>query len=445
MDGGVFIKRKNYKTAIYCRLSRDDGDKNESNSIIGQKAFCAEFVSKKEDLKLEFLPFTDDGYSGINFNRPSFIKMFTEIQKGNIDCVVVRDLSRFSRNYIDAGRYLEKIFPSLGVRFIAINDNYDSLNSDYGADSFILPFKNLINDAYCKDISVKIRSSLEIKRKKGEFTSAFTVFGYKKDENNHNKLVIDKEASEKVKMIYSLYKDGLSIGKIANKLNELGILSPFEYKFSKGIVSTNYFKTNPIAKWEYTSVKRILTDEVYIGILAQGKTSTPNCKVRISQKVNKNEWIKVENAHEPIICHRDFFAIQKLLSRDMRYTNQENEINILSGFVFCSDCGNTMIRKKRKVKDKVYYYFVCSTYIKNRKCSTHNISKNKVEQSVFNAIKNQIEIHTDLEKNFIEINRRILLSLVDKIKIHEKHGVEILFAFKDNFKCNINEAYLCLE
>ena len=158
------MPKKIYRTAIYCRLSREDGDKVESNSIASQRAICEDFISRHDDLEMVCEPFVDDGYSGVSFNRPSFKKLEDAIRKGGIDCIVVKDLSRFSRNYIDGGRYLEKIFPQLGIRFIAVNDAYDSLTGDPQSDSFVIPFKNLINDSYCKDISMKIRSSLEVKQ-----------------------------------------------------------------------------------------------------------------------------------------------------------------------------------------------------------------------------------------------------------------------------------------
>ena len=163
---------KVYRTAIYCRLSREDGDKVESNSIASQRAICEDYIARHDDLELVCEPFVDDGYSGVSFNRPQFKKLEEAIRKGALDCIVVKDLSRFSRNYIDGGRYIEKIFPQLGIRFIAINDAYDSLTGDPQSDSFVIPFKNLINDSYCKDISMKIRSSLEVKQKSGEFVGS---------------------------------------------------------------------------------------------------------------------------------------------------------------------------------------------------------------------------------------------------------------------------------
>ena len=163
-------------TPLYERLSRDDELQGESNSISNQRAICEDYIARHDDLEIVCEPFIDDGYSGVSFKRPNFKKLEDALRKGAIDCIVVKDLSRFSRNYIDGGRYLEKIFPQLGIRFIAVNDAYDSLTGDPQSDSFVIPFKNLINDSYCKDISMKIRSSLEVKQKNGEFVGAFAPY-----------------------------------------------------------------------------------------------------------------------------------------------------------------------------------------------------------------------------------------------------------------------------
>ena len=240
---------KVYRTAIYCRLSREDGDKVESNSIASQRAICEDYIARHDDLEIVCEPFVDDGYSGVSFNRPNFKKLEDAIRKGAIDCIVVKDLSRFSRNYIDGGRYLEKIFPQLGIRFIAVNDAYDSLTGDPQSDSFVIPFKNLINDSYCKDISMKIRSSLEVKQKNGEFVGAFAPYGYKKSPDNKNQLIVDEAVSEYVQMIFAMYKDGFSIGRIAARLNQMGVLSPMEYKHSAGVKFDTVFKTGDTAKW----------------------------------------------------------------------------------------------------------------------------------------------------------------------------------------------------
>ena len=257
-----------YRTAIYARLSKDDGDKAESNSIASQKALCEEYITKHGDLEL-VETFVDDGYSGVDFERPAFHKMEDALRQGKVDAVLCKDLSRFSRNYIEGGRYLEKVFPMLGVRFIAINDSYDTLTENPQSHSFLIPFKNLINDTYCKDISVKIRTNLDVKRRKGEYVGSYTPYGYRKDPQDKNRLIVDEEAGETVRQIFSFYKDGMSIGQIADHLNELGVQSPMEHKIKSGIRFETSFKTGEAAKWSYNAVRRILTNEVYIGILAQ--------------------------------------------------------------------------------------------------------------------------------------------------------------------------------
>ena len=198
--------------------------------------------------------YVDDGYSGVSFERPGFKQMMEDVKAKKIYCIICKDLSRFARNYKDSGRYLEKIFPFMGVRFIAINDNYDSAGEKSQSDSLIVPFKNLINDAYCKDISMKIRSQLDIKRKMGDFIGAFAVYGYKKDPANKNKLLVDEEAAQVVELIYRLRLQGLSNSGIAEKLNDMGVLSPMEYKRSNGMRYESGFRANERALWTPVAV-----------------------------------------------------------------------------------------------------------------------------------------------------------------------------------------------
>lgn len=375
---------KIFKAVIYCRLSKEDGNKNESDSIANQRSFCLDYLNKQSDIVLVDT-IVDDGVSGVSFNREGFRKIKELIQNRTIDCIIVRDLSRFSRNYIDAGMYLEKIFPSIGIRFIAINDNYDSLNSDKTSDYFILPFKNLINDSYAKDISVKIRSSLDVKRKNGEYVGAFCPYGYKRDEEIRHKLVIDENATPIIKRIFSMFKDGLSLKQIADKLNELGVLSPIDYKNSQGIMLETSFKSSSLAKWDYNTVKRILTNECYIGNLCQGKCGKVNYKVHAVQAKAKKDWIIIENSHEAIVSNSDFLAVNELLKRDTRLINADCE-NVLSGFVFCGDCGSSMIRKTRTVKGKKYIYYICSANKKNKSCSSHCTAQNIIEKTLLNSL-----------------------------------------------------------
>ena len=340
--------KQSYRAAIYLRLSKEDGDvvaggKLESNSISNQKDLIMDFLKSKSDIEVVSVRI-DDGYSGVNFCRPDFQKMLEDIKKGKIDCVIVKDLSRFSRNYIEAGRYLEKIFPALGVRFIAINDNYDSADTQNSQD-IIIAFKNLINDSYLRDLSTKIRSHLDVKRKNGEFIGNYTAYGYLKADDNKNQLIVDTFAAEVVRDIFRMKLDGMSPSTIANKLNEMQVLSPMEYKRSMGIHFETSFKTNKKALWSAQAVNRILTNEIYTGVLLQGKTTTPNHKIKVVEKVDEKNWIRVENGHEAIVDKFYFDAVQNTLERDTRCSQSSGETYPLCGMIFCGDCGSPMVRK----------------------------------------------------------------------------------------------------
>ncbi len=393
-----------YQAAIYLRLSREDGDAGEgmklvSNSISNQKALIMDFLKSHAEIKIHSV-YADDGYSGVNFDRPNFQRMLEDIRKGIVNCVIVKDLSRFGRNYIEAGRYIEKIFPMLGVRFIAITDNYDSLDAQggYGGD-MVVPFKNLINDAYCRDISIKIRSHLEMKRKKGEYIGAFAVYGYRKDERNKNQLVIDEYAAGVVRDIFTMKLCGLSQQAIADKLNADGILSPMEYKKSIGINLETSFKKSAQARWCYNSVTRILKNEIYTGTLAQGKQTTPNYKIKTRVMKPEEEWVKVENTHEAIIPAKDFALVQGLLAQDTRISPEKEALYPLAGLLYCGDCKEPMVRKTIPAGGKKYIYYVCSGNKKGRSsCSPHRIPEAELTETVLCLVQMHIEKVLTLEK-----------------------------------------------
>ena len=213
---------KIWNATLYLRLSRDDGDKEESNSITGQRELLRDFIRTRPELR-EYAVRIDDGFTGSNFDRPSFKKMLEDVKAGCTNCIIVKDLSRFGRNYLDAGEYIEKIFPFLGVRFIAVNDNYDSFGGKNASDELVIPFKNLINEAYCRDISVKVRTQLDVKRKSGQYIDAFAVYGYLKDEADKNHLIVDEYAADIVRDIFSWKLEGMSPQDIASRLNHNGV------------------------------------------------------------------------------------------------------------------------------------------------------------------------------------------------------------------------------
>lgn len=395
---------KTYQAAIYLRLSREDGDVDEdtklvSNSISNQKALIMDFLKSHAEIKIHSV-YADDGYSGVNFDRPNFQRMLEDIRKGIVNCVIVKDLSRFGRNYIEAGRYIEKVFPMLGVRFIAITDNYDSMEAQggYGGD-MVVPFKNLINDAYCRDISIKIRSHLEMKRKKGEYIGAFAVYGYRKDERNKNQLVIDEYAAGVVRDIFAMKLCGLSQQAIAEKLDADGILSPMEYKKSIGINLETTFKKGTQAKWSYNSVTRILKNEIYTGILAQGKQTTPNYKIKTRVMKPEEEWVKVENTHEAVISAKDFALVQKILKQDTRISPKRDALYPLAGMVYCGDCREPMVRKTIPAGGKKYVYYVCSGNKKDKSsCSPHRIPEAELSSTVLSLVQMHIKRVLTLEK-----------------------------------------------
>ena len=276
---------RDYKAAIYLRLSKEDGDfsfsgeKLESDSISNQRLLIMDYLKKHPEITV-VKEYCDDGFTGANFERPDFNKMMDAVRAGEIDCIVVKDLSRFGREYIGSGEYIQKIFPRLGIRFIAINDHYDNAQPGAADNELVLPFKNLMNDSYCRDISIKVRSNLEAKRRSGQFVGTRVVFGYMRSPDNKNQLVIDPEAASVVQEIFKWKVEGLSPAQIADQLNTANVPSPIEYKKAKGSKQRTCFQTKQVALWSAVAIYRILKNEIYTGTLVQGKTTSPNHKVK---------------------------------------------------------------------------------------------------------------------------------------------------------------------
>ena len=394
---------KTYLCGGYLRLSKEDDDiaKSEtlqSNSIENQKEYIEDYLQSKPEIRVVDF-YIDDGYSGVNFDRPDFQRMLQDIKDKKINCVIVKDLSRLGRNYIEVGKYIERLFPFLGVRFIAINDNFDSADDAALSNNIIVPFKNLINDAYCRDISIKIRSHLEVKRKRGEFIGAFPVYGYMRGEDK-NKLIVDPCAAEIVKEIFAMKMEGMSQQAIADELNRLGVLSPAEYKKEQGSGYKTVFQTHSRAKWTAVAVLRVLTNEVYMGTLIQGKESTPNYKVRVREKKPKEEWIRVENAHEAIISRTDFELISDILQKDTRVSTGKSAVSVYSGYLVCADCGCSMVRKKVRSGSLEYVYYVCSGNKKDKDiCSSHRISENTLNMAITKTLQLHLKQLGDLQES----------------------------------------------
>ncbi len=415
--------QKHFLAAMYLRLSRDDnatkgssitkgenvakrgntagitGVKSESNSITSQRELIRAYIQRQPDIELYHI-YVDDGFSGSNFERPEFKRMMDDVEAGRVNCIIVKDLSRFGRDYIESGRYIQRIFPALGVRFIALTDHFDSLCADVGESGIVLPVKNFINDSYCRDISMKVKSQLAVKRKAGEYLAAFAVYGYRKSAEDKNRLTIDDYAAEIVRRIFEWKISGMAMAAIAEKLNALHVLSPREYKKSLGLNYRGGFSGGGEAKWSSSAVKRILTNEVYVGHLLQGKTEKINYKIKKNVEKPKEEWIRVENTHEPIISTSDFEIVQNLLRADGRISPEKGEVSPFMGLLFCGDCGEQMVRRTSRYRDSCKIYYICSTKNRGEGCSRHSIEESRLAELVETAVCSYVNALLQQEKLF---------------------------------------------
>ena len=427
------INKKIWSAALYIRLSQEDEDngqdKQESNSVTSQKTLLNEFVEEHDDL-IVYDTYIDDGFTGTDFNRPSFQRLLEDMRNGNINCVIVKDLSRLGRNYIEVGNYIEQVFPLFNIRFIAINDSVDSFKNPASTNTILVPFKNLINDEYARDTSTKIRTSLNGKKKKGEFVGAFPSYGYIKDPKDKHKLAIDEVAADIVrKIFYWNVNEGLGKIAICHRLNELGILNPTGHKkLELGQNYNNYGIQDNTYTWTPSTVRNILNNEVYIGNTVQGKRRTKSYKVHKVEAVPKEEWVRVENTHEAIIDKETFKKAQELSRRDTKVSQKTNELSIWAGFLKCADCGRAMNKKSSTNKSgSKYEYYICSTYRKksNKLCTKHTIKEELLEKAVVQAI----NLHIDLLINTEEIIKQINQSSFQNLK---NENIENMIMTKQN-------------
>lgn len=416
---------------MYLRLSREDGDSSESNSISNQRQIIKSYA-KENDIKLSY-EYVDDGFSGSNFDRPHFKNMMDDLNKGKFNIIIVKDLSRFGRDYIESGKYLQKIFPEKGIRFISVNDNYDSENADMSDTHLILPIRNFINDSYCRDISMKVKSSKEVKRKNGEFIGAFAPFGYKKDDKDKHKLVIDKEVSHIIERIFNMKIEGYSSKAIADFLNSIGTITPSKHKENNGDnFNTGFVVKN--AKWDAKMINRIISNKVYIGVLEQGKTTKLNYKSKKEIDVSKEDWIVIQNAHEPIISKSIYLLANKMLLRDVKQSKYKP--CILSGMLYCKDCGSPMVRRKVKAKDGYNIFYICSEYNNTGDCSRHSIKEEYIIKATIHALNDYLSKYNELLEK---------VSAIDVSKLTLKVDFDSLNAEKKKYERLRQSLYMDLE
>ena len=403
-----------WNAGLYIRLSKEDENKetnNNSESIENQKELLMKYI--KDNNYILYDVYIDDGYTGTNYNRPAFQRMIIDIENKKINMVVVKDLSRLGRDYILTGYYTEMWFPKNRIRFVSLLDNIDSIN-DINND--ILPFKTLINDIYSKDNSKKIRAALRIKQQLGKWVGGCPPFGYMSDFKDKNHLIVNKQESIIVKKIFDIFLEGHSISYISNYL--------YINKINTPNIIRKINKDSELKHWSFSTIKSILSNQLYTGDLVQNRRRKINYKIKNIIKNNKEDWIIVENAHEQIIKKNVFLEVQKLLNNKNNFRVKNNKL--LSGLIFCYEC------KKRITFQKINnkYYTVCNTYKKKSKekqCTSHSSRYEIIEQIVIKYIYKYLnKIKVD---NIKTIDRSLILKLINKIELHSNSKLDIYFNF----------------
>jgi site-specific DNA recombinase len=429
---------KKYIATKYLRISYTDDKTDESNSVANQRKLIDDFLKRNPDIEIASEKI-DDGYSGVLFDRPAFQEMMQDIAEGKINCVIVKDLSRLGREYIETGRYLRRIFPAYGVRFIAINDNIDTLNENSN-DELTVSVKNIMNEAYARDISVKTRSALDVKRRNGDFVGAFTVYGYIRSEENRNRLEVDPYAANIVRDIFRLCMEGASALHIADTLNSTGILSPLAYKRNKGMpCAKGGFADKDDCKWSATTIIRMLQDETYTGTLVQGKQTTHNFKLKELLDKPASEWVRTEDAHEAIISRHDFNLVQRIRHLDTRTSPGQRNVHLFSGMLICGCCGSRMTRKTNRVNGRAYHYYYCPRGKKNGCHAPTMVKESDLVECVRDSLKAYIGNVVSLDALLASVdqqsvNRALTQEYTGQITENEKQ-----LAFVQGFKAKLYE------
>lgn len=403
----ISAKEGAYKTAVYARLSTEDLNED---TLDNQIYLLKSFVGEKTDMVLVDI-YADNGFSGTNFERPEFTRLMNDVKTGKVNCIVVKDLSRLGRNYIETGNLIENVFPFLNVRFIAVTDNFDT-NEGGGVENMVASFKNLVNDVYAKDISRKIITAFRTKQKNGEYIGLVAPYGYLKSAENKNKFVIDEKTAPAVKKIFELYAGGYGLDRIARIMNESDYDCPRKYRYSIGITKSDRYKNS---KWGRTTINTILTNRAYIGDMVQGKVKQELCNNIVMHYTNKDDWIVVEGTHEAIIERNLFFEVQDILEKKkteqaVRRKNSKSreykEENLLKGRIKCGCCGKSMNLAQNVRGNSISRSYYCSGYKELREavCTNKNrINKSSVESKVLESIKKCIFNNIDESSLSLEI------------------------------------------
>ncbi len=399
-------------TALYCRLSKDDGTNNESMSISTQKTMLKDYAKRNGFLNCQF--YVDDGYSGTNYDRPAFRQLIEDIQDGEVSTLITKDLSRLGRNYLETGTYIEVFFPNHNVRYIAINDGVDSIDN---AQMDITPFRNIINEMYAKDTSRKIKSALHARKMQGKYMATTAPFGYQKDEKDHNHLVIDEVTAPVVELIFSIAEEGVGLHTICNRLRKAKVIKPSFYKKE---MFERYTDEEKMYDWDTAYVSKILHDPVYAGNLTVAERPTKTMRSKKRQYIPYAEREVIYGTHEPIIEQSRWNTVQKILESRPPVIGESSSgyDNIFRGIIKCADCGSAMLakveqkRKHNNVLDKTFY--CCTKYRKFGKegCSSHTIEARTVHEVVLADIqKHAGQALADRKAMVTEIAERLNLQM----------------------------------
>lgn len=409
-------KKVLFKAGLYARLSHEKEENIERGTIETQMELMKNYVKDHEDIVIEE-EYYDASFTGTNFERPDFKRMLEDAKTGRINCIIVKDLSRLGRNYVEMGNYIERVFPFLNVRFIAVTDDFDSFRP--GTD-LMMPLKNIVNEFYAKDISKKVSTAHRRKWTTDEYMCGFAPYGYLKSKTEKNRIVVDEATAGNVRLIYKLFLDGKGYTPIAKYLNEQGIMSPLMYLKSLGYQQN--VRTNGV--WTKTTVKSILTNQAYIGSAVHGKVVIEKCNNIPLHATDPSEWVVVENTHEPLIDKKTFEKVQERVKEisDAYFAKEftkhpPNEMNLLKGKIVCGDCGKGMRLSPRTTKSYVYF---CGTFSDgiNPACSRHKIDQEEVNKAVFAQISNHMRCCIDALKVIRELNARS--SGLKKYDVYEK-------------------------
>jgi DNA invertase Pin-like site-specific DNA recombinase/ssDNA-binding Zn-finger/Zn-ribbon topoisomerase 1 len=398
--------QKIWRAVIYIRISKENGEDTLGNQL----KTVAEHLELLGNINVCAVKI-DDGHSGLHTNRPAFQEMLNAIRHGEIDCVAVRDLSRLSRNYIDAGRYIQEIFPAQGVRFISVFEGFDFVKTPQYNVMMMVGFRNLVNEEYSRNLSQSVKSALSQGYTDGKYLGAFSVYGYQRSSGSRHHLEPDPIAAKVVQDIFQWKLEGMSSADIAEHLNQESIPSPAEYKKSTNFHTS--FQKSQQAKWSSVAVGRILANRIYTGCLEQGKSMYPYFKANDRITKPTVEWTRIENTHEAIIPAVQYEAVARLLLMDTRKAPGEKLVPALAGFIRCKSCGQNMILKQHTSKGKTRRYYVCcGKNPENRRCPAHRISKEDLEAKVFR----QIRAHMDDVRKIDEILSSLDISHISDIK-----------------------------